>query len=153
LKTEGPEEFNRKAGQIFKLSYHKSSGLRGRMMYTRNSRKEPFTRVEGLTNRKERTSIHLSTPEEEDRFLATEVPIGSRVMWSDGNPQSRGEDFENENTIKIGPNRYAAHPFGTHSSDEIRETMAAPDQETPAKVRAYIRRWIFIKEIEWYART
>ena len=152
LQSLGKDEFNRRAGPNFKLSYHKTSGLRSRMTYLRNSRKEPFRSVDGLTNRSVSTNITLRTPEEEDRFLA-DLPIGSRVMWSDGNPESRDSDFENENAIKVSADRYAAHPFGIKTAAQVRKEMASPEKDTPSKVNSYIRRWVYIKEIEWYARV
>jgi hypothetical protein len=152
LQSLGAEEFDRKAGNNFKLSYHKTSGMRSRTTYLRNSRKEPFKSVDALTKSSVITDIRLRTPEEEDRFLA-DLPIGSRVMWSDANPESRDSDFENENTIKVSADRFAAHPFGIKTAAEIREEMASPEDEAQSKVNAYIRRWVYIKEIEWYARV
>ncbi len=152
LQSVGSEEFNRRAGNNFKLSYHETSGLRSRTTYLRNSRKEPFKSVDALTNCSVVTNVTLRTPEDEDRFLA-DLPIGSRVMWSDANPESRDTDFENENTIKVSADRYAAHPFGIKTAAQIRKEMASPEEETQSKINAYIRRWVYIKEIEWYARV
>ncbi|RYZ15715.1 MAG: hypothetical protein EOO70_06170 [Myxococcaceae bacterium] len=154
----GQEAFNKLGGiNSFKLSYHETTGLRGRQLYLRSRKRDAFDCVDAMTNRKTPSGVILSTTAQEDEFLKS-VPIGSRVMWSDSHPDAADTDFENENTLKIGPDEYVAHPFGILSAQELREEMATPEDEDEddvdeAKRDAYIRRNLFIKEIEWYARS
>lgn len=155
LRAKGAERFDREIkSTVFKLSYHETTGLRSRQLYQRDRKRDQFDYVDGLTNRRIATDVSLTTAAQEDVFLA-KIPVGSRVMWSDAHPDARDTDFENENTIKVGDDSYAAHPFGVLPAAELRQEMGPTPYDEPKASRrqAYIRRWIFIKEIEWYART
>lgn len=154
LTAMGADEFNKKDKGSFKLSYHETTGLRGRTLYRRERKRDNFTSIDGLTGRKTATDVKLTTAQEEDAFLRT-LPIGTRVMWSDSHEDAFDTDFENENTIKVGDDRYAAHPFGTLSAAKMRAELGPSSSDEPSrdKREAYIRRHVFIKEIEWNARS
>ena len=151
LKAKGAERFDKDINmQSFKLSYHSSTGLNSRVFYSRESKNSVFTAKEEKTNIEKKTEIVLNTEEKEDEFLTT-LPIGSRVMWSDTSSDAEGEDFENENAIKIAKETYAAHPYGVLSPDELRDEMA--DGSNAQEKAEYISEYIYIQEMEVYART
>ena len=58
--------------------------------------------------------------------------VGSRVCWMNPHPSAYGTEYLYENTIKLGPDRYAAHGFVSHlsrknqfSEKALRERMCA----------------------------
>jgi hypothetical protein len=59
------------------------------------------------------------------KHLAT-LPVGSRVMWRNFDPYvDADDDFKNENTLKIGQDRYAAHPIGIFALAAMAAKVAA----------------------------
>ncbi len=80
-----------------------STGLKVQEGYKREDPKEKWTRIP--TGNK--TELELES------YLKT-IPIGSRISWSIKGAEVTNP-YRTENTIKMGPNAYAAHPF---TSDE-----------------------------------
>lgn len=154
LMAMGDKEFDHQGNGGFKLSYHETSGLRGRLLYRRERKRDTFESTEGLTGRKMKTDVKLTTAVEEDEFLK-KLPIGTRVMWSDTHEDAQDTDFENENTIKVGEDLYAAHPFVHLSAAKIRKALGPSSAEVSSKARrdAYVRRYVFVQEIEWNAKS
>lgn len=130
LKTLTPEEFD-KAFQDKRLVIDSTSGtgLKSLLFLDRDSKDESFV-IENNEGKKYTTSLAPKTAQQEDRLLAN-VPIGWRVMWTDAKAHE-DDDFKNENALKVGPDLYAAHPFGVMSARELRDSIAEP-QITPHK--------------------
>jgi hypothetical protein len=85
--------------------------------------------------------------------LLTEAPIGSQITWANQDaidkcykdPNLPFCDFRYENTLKLGPNRYAAHPLGILNKAQIETKMA---QAVVGKAEAsYIAKYIYISAI------
>jgi hypothetical protein len=151
----GFEEFNRRTTiTSFKLSYHETTlGVRGGYFFERDAKLEFFVGKNEVTHKTFKSSIRVTTPQEEDALLRN-LPIGSRVMWADSNPEVADEDFENENVIKVGQDMFAGHPFGIRNAAGWRRKLALDEDERGLKIakEEYARRYLFIKEFELYRR-
>jgi len=151
--TIGFDAFNKKIGNLsFKLSYHETTGLASKGYYEREGKNEPFAyKPEG--EEAIATNIVLNNIAAENRFLRV-VPTGARVMWTDSSSMAEGEDFENENTLKLGHDSYSAHPFGVLSLDELRNHVSSDEDENEVTITEaeYYRRYVFISEIEIYEK-
>jgi hypothetical protein len=85
--------------------------------------------------------------------LLREAPIGSRVTWRNLEaPES--SDFFNENTIKLGADRYAAHGFGTtnvftRAELELSLARATRPEATDAD-RAEFEAFVFVRAIQHF---
>jgi hypothetical protein len=149
--TIGEEEFNKKFGSMqFKLANHETTGLEENVLFLESGeRGDPFTDEQ---ENEPDPSIVLNTIEDENKYLST-LPVGTRVMWTNNHPKAEGTDFENENTIKVGPDRYAAHPFGVLTVDKLRKELA-DDQDEGEEIDPmdYYQKYIFISEIEIYKK-
>jgi hypothetical protein len=117
LDVVGIEAFDKKyRNSGFKLDAPGSTGVVGTSLAERDGKEGDdeydkdgtpltgtFTFTEGTG---EGTVVDLT------KHLAT-LPVGSRVMWRNFDPNvDADDDFKNENTLKIGQDRYAAHPIG-----------------------------------------
>jgi hypothetical protein len=159
--AKGDIEFDRKYldlggyvnPQPMKMAQHDTPGLTGQGMWQRDRQGGEF-RLEG-----EGTGQAPQSFADEDELLAT-LPVGTRVMWTssfeEGDP-----DMENENTIKLGPDLYAAHPFGPSSAARIRrklvvDEVTGDDGEdrtlTEEEQRQQAIDHIYVAEIERYDR-
>jgi hypothetical protein len=79
-------------------------------------------------------------------FVLARVPVGSRVMFH--NPNGAGTAFENENTVKVGPDAYAAHGIPgkkVFSKAEIVDGLA--DINIRSELEAG-KELIFVKQVE-----
>ncbi len=111
--------------------------------------------------------IRSDTGEPERRTAETLLavaPIGSRVRWTNlaAVPKDRkkereiGNPWQNENTIKLGPDKFGAHgtatgiftAHNTHTREDV-EVMTARGTNPDADA-SYVRRNIFISEIEFF---
>lgn len=84
------------------------------------------------------------------RELLDSAPVGSRVMFRNSHPDAAKTAFLNENTIKVGRRKYAAHPFGELTEDEL---VLWFYQNTPGKDNATLteaRRYVWVKEIDYF---
>jgi hypothetical protein len=137
----GADEFNRKVGGLsFELRPHMSTGINTKEQYNRSG--------PGVQMR--RSSDGAVEPKTVEQII-TDAPIGSRVMWTNLKAPTSSA-FRNENTIKVGPDLYAAHGFGgdrnTFSRAEIEEKLAKV--ENPTADAAYITANVFVAQIEYY---
>jgi hypothetical protein len=155
-KASGDEAFDAKysalGGEIspvpMRMAQHATPGLTAQDFWLRGAQGQPFA---SKTNPQRPTGVQPANAVEEDAFLAT-VPIGARVMWTTTHPDALA-DMENENTIKIGPDLYAAHPLGRCSGAKIRrELIAGPDERVKDRHAAHIAEHIYLSEVEWYDR-
>lgn len=95
-----------------------------------------------------------------DQVIDT-APIGSQVTWRNQDVKIRcGADSElsfcvytYENSTKVKPNQYSAHPFGMVSREFIETEMAKAVLEsehkptTPAALRAFIKHYVYISGV------
>lgn len=137
----GAEEFNRRVqGLSFDLRPHESTGIGQKEMYSRGNPTDMMTRS---SDRKPESKTI-------DQLVA-DAPFGSRVMWTNLKAPTSSA-FRNENCIKLGDDRFAAHGFGgsrnTFSRIEIELLLARA--EDPAADSSYVAANIFIAQIEHY---
>ena len=128
-----------------KMAQHETPGLDNDAFWERDNQGQEFVNEKG-----QKTGRTPRTGEEEDELLAS-LPIGTRVMWSTWAPIT--DDMENENAIKIGPDKYAAHPLGTVSGAKLREELV-DERKFPKKAQRLeqVRTNVFLKEVELYSR-
>jgi hypothetical protein len=83
--------------------------------------------------------------------LLADAPIGSRVRWTNNDSKALGRAYQNENTVKLGPDKYLAYPLSTSglSRNEVESRVAR--ETNPKADDAYIRKNIFISEIEYFS--
>ena len=131
--------------QPMKMAQHETPGLDNDAFWERDNQGQEFVNEKG-----QKTARAPRTGEEEDELLAS-LPIGTRVMWSTWAPIT--DDMENENAIKIGPDKYAAHPLGTVSGAKLREELV-DERKFPKKAQRLeqVRTNVFLKEVELYSR-
>jgi hypothetical protein len=141
----GAKRFDQAVGEPFTLEVKRreSTGVRTRTAFTRASPNAPMTRSDSGT----------PDPRGIDAILAT-ASIGARVRWTNLDPRAQGSAWENENTIKLGPDKFAAHGTAsgifsqenTHSRAEV-ELLTARGTDPKADA-SYVGKNIFISEIE-----
>jgi hypothetical protein len=130
-------------GFTLEIKRRGSTGLQTAVTFTRTKRDEPMRRSD--TDEVEPTSV--------DGLLAN-APIGSRVRWTNLDPRAQGTAWQNENTIKLGADRFGAHGTAsgiftkdnTHTRAEV-ELLTARGSNADADA-AYVAANIFISEIE-----
>ncbi len=135
----GADDFNsRVAGLSFDLRPHGSTGIKSKEMYFRDGPGDVMTR----------SSDHKPEPKSVDELVA-DAPIGSRVTWTF---LKTAGDFHHENTIKLGPDLFAAHGFrrkgNTFTRKQLEKTLAQVANRHPDE--AYIAANVFIQQIELY---
>ena len=87
--------------------------------------------------------------------ILKKAPIGSFVTWTNQDAVNKCSKnsrlsfcvFRHENTIKIGADKFVAHPFGVLSENEIKNKMAIV--VVGNKSQSYIARNIFISQIRY----
>jgi len=156
LRGSGNDEFDAKYGNLgsqispepMRMAQHATPGLSSRDFWVRDAQGAEFA---SRTTPDTPTGAKPKDAAEEDALLET-VPIGARVMWTTTHPKAAA-DMENENTIKIGDDTYAAHPLGRLSGAKVRgELIAGPDENVKSKHAAHIAAYIYLSEVEWYDR-
>lgn len=130
-------------GFTLEIKRRASTGLQTEVTFTRAKRDEAMRR----------SDTGEVDPRSVDGILAT-APIGSRVRWTNRDPRAQGTAWQNENTLKLGPDRFGAHGTATglfakdntHTREEVERLTARgtnPDADS-----AYVAANIFISEIE-----
>jgi hypothetical protein len=156
LRGSGDEAFDAKyanlgteiSPQPLRMAQHATPGLSSRDFWVREAQGAEFA---SRTKPENPTGVKPKDAGEEDVFLRT-VPIGARVMWTTTHEKAAA-DMENENTIKVGDDKYAAHPLGRLSGANVREELiAGPDEDDESKHAAHIAAYIYLSEVEWYDR-
>jgi hypothetical protein len=124
LDVIGKEAFDKKyGGELFALAAPGSTGVHGTSLATRVGGRDDgeYNSAGGPVSGKMKLAVQGSVPSLVD--LATclaSAPVGSRVMWRNFDPNvPHDDDFKNENTLKIGADRYAAHPLGIFGLAEM----------------------------------
>ncbi|MDX6679162.1 MAG: hypothetical protein QOE31_3214 [Solirubrobacteraceae bacterium] len=149
-RAAGDEWFDAKYSSLGKelepapmrMAQHGTPGITSGAFWEREGQGDEFE----SDKEPKRTGAAPRNAVEEDVLLAS-VPIGARVMWTTDNPKAH-DDMGNENTIKIGPDLYAAHPLGRLSGYKVRKALAVGDDKD-----ADIAQNIYLSEIDFYTRT
>lgn len=93
--------------------------------------------------------------------LLKDAPVGTQVTWSNfdaaikcSGAGSRPSfcDFENENTTKLGPDRYSAFPLGIISESEIKQAMARAVFGSSPIPSDYVEKNIYISSVRYPIR-
>jgi len=153
-KTLGAKEFDAKVhGMEFELKPQRSTGLAtARGVYDRKSKNAvwEFFPGQGETLAKDAGAQCLAKTTEE---LVAEAPIGSRVAWTNGDSKADGTAYKHENALKMGPDAFAGHPFGTITRRAL-ELLLAKQQRPGTKTAddPYVRENIFLSQIEHYRK-
>ena len=140
--ARGAEAFDAaNAGMRFEFRPLRSTGLTDSRLYTRTSPAEKMV-LQG-----DRPEAAFA-----DDVVAA-APIGSRVGWRNlAAPASSA--FYNENTVKLGPDQFAAHGFGAQTIFTRQQLMLAlagvalGREADPVKDFDYIAENVFIVEVE-----
>ena len=156
----GAKDFDSQVGGTLVLRTRKSTGLETRILFSREEPGQPMKR---------------STDDEEDSRSIDEIleaaPIGSRIRWTSllliEHPPpveqweaiSKGEAapeqiaYQNENTIKLARDEFAAHPLGNVPRARIEEKLVSVTVKyVPGATEERARRKVFISEIEIFER-
>lgn len=121
----------RYAGRALVLKQHDSTGQRGGTHWTLSAlyqkREDPLggrrlyategysLEVDRMAKIKPNSRLVVGRRVDIDEVLA-DAPIGSRVMLHTFDSRvGQNNDYKNENSVKVGSNRYAAHPLGVGS--------------------------------------
>ena len=150
----GATKFNERVGSIsLTIRTHGSTLLDDLVYWNREGRQAP---VQRFTTSKGKTSAGAPEPRTMDQLLA-DAPVGARVMWTN-NDAPGSHPWHNENTVKVGPDLYAAHgihaPDGrkTFSRAEVESGMAREYLTGSKSERkpdaSYISAYIYLKQIE-----
>jgi Domain of unknown function (DUF4157)/Protein-glutamine gamma-glutamyltransferase len=149
--TLGTEEFDKHIAADdddvrMTMRDHGSTGLSSAYTYDRDAKGDPFKCTDEATDQE--TTVAIT----EDELLAR-LPIGSRVMFTDGGLGEDDEesDFESENAIKIGEDRYAAHPYGIVTAQQLRHRLAGSGDGGELMSMGILpcRPKDFLPELEW----
>lgn len=123
LQTIGPDAFNQRVGARLNLTDHNSSGLTSGYALTRDKKTEAFEQSKLGSNKTQQVAIKDTA-----EFLAQQPP-GTRISFRNFDPHMAkilaDSNFQRENVVKVGPDRYASHPFGTRSEREMTRLLAA----------------------------
>jgi hypothetical protein len=157
-KTMGDAEFNVSAGSRVTIRVAYSPGVHPEVIYERESPDESMTRFEpddtGGPKRSTKATVEWTSVDK----LLEQAPVGSRVVWRSLLLPTTS-DFYNENALKLGQDRYAAHGFPeaqVFSQSELEKALAAmsyrelhgEDAVPPPEWILLNRRKIFVRKIE-----
>ena len=123
---------------------YESTGIKVKMAFQRHAYDSPM--IEYPSGQKSSLSV---------AELLKKAPIGSRVTWHclDASRENHTAGFSNENTIKMGENLYAGHPFygekGLMNKEEIELKLGKTiyPEAGDSFVREKIKTRIFICDI------
>jgi Protein-glutamine gamma-glutamyltransferase/Domain of unknown function (DUF4157) len=142
----GATEFNRRVGTITLTIRPHGSTLLGDLTYwNRDGGGAP---VQRFTVNQGKPSAPQPEKRSMDQVLA-EAPIGARVMWTNTDAPS-SHPWHNENTVKVGPDRYAAHGLpGSEAFSRVQvEQGMAREFLKKAPDAGYVAGNIFLKQVE-----
>ena len=130
------------------MAQHNTPKLGSKVLWRREQQGGEFVVEPGAEKAGQAPANHA-----QEALLLETLPVGTRVMWTTTHEEAH-QDFENENTIKIGPDLYAAHPLGVKNAAGVRQDMVVePDdveEFTHEDALAQEREHIFVCEIEFY---
>jgi hypothetical protein len=136
----------------FALRPQGSTGVRRQFQWTRQSSTGPVER---------RDERGRSQPGRKSMdAIVAEAPVGSRVAWTA--KLIAGSEFSHENAVKLGPDTYGAHGFGSKTQftrQELEGKLIDLTRREVTKPREYltetisedaIRSSVFLSEVEEY---
>jgi Domain of unknown function (DUF4157)/Protein-glutamine gamma-glutamyltransferase/Annexin len=145
-RTLGAKRFDETVGKppfTLEIKRRQSTGVRTDVTFTRTAPNSSMVR----------SDTGAPDPRNVDAILA-EAPIGTRVRWTSLDDEAQGTPWQNENTIKLGPDKFGAHGTadgiftkvntGTRAEVELMTALGT----NPHADLAYVRKNIFISEIE-----
>jgi hypothetical protein len=115
-----------------------STGMLQGVMFKRETRDEPMTRIPG----------NVEEERDVDTLLAA-APVGSRVVWR--NQLAPPDTYRfNENALKLGPDEFAAHGLDAKKKIYTRAELelGLAQAEEPDADDAYVQENVFIVGIE-----
>jgi hypothetical protein len=146
--TLGDDAFDQRVGGTLELRRRESTGVKTKMLYSRTSPNDQMTR--STDNKLEPSSVEQ---------LVAQAPIGSRIRWTNRDPKALGQPFENENTVKLGQDKFAAHPLthpkflfigGGNEYSRAALELKVARETNPSADRSYVEQNLFISEIEYF---
>jgi hypothetical protein len=129
LDVSGREGFDKKyGGQEFKLAAPGSTGIEQEHLGVRVGQQSDgeFKSSGGPIDGRFAVTAN-GTPKMMMKLPAdlAKLPVGSRIMWRNFDKAFPSDhDFKNENTIKLGDDTYAAHPFGIFNLAGVAKQIA-----------------------------
>jgi hypothetical protein len=152
-RTTTRSDFNR-AYRPLKLGFHADTktGL-GKTFHCDGPGKPAYKYVGGIQSGGLLMGATKVTLKKSIIDIALDAPVGSAVTFGStdiqkrcaANPKLSYCDFQYEHTIKIGNDRFFAHPFGVVSSGKIFEEMAKVVGATPNL--AYYRKKLYVSAV------
>jgi len=140
----GTSVFNARAGGLW-LRVHDSTGVVRKTYMGRGRKGIPFRRSDGSLDRRRLDDILSS------------LPVGAGVVWHNSDQDVPDDHpLKNENTIKLGDDKYASHGLGNRNVlsralvefELVRHTLRIePD---PVDAIVYIQQNIFVWEVLTY---
>ncbi len=118
-----------------------STGVKPQVRWARMNPNAPMTRYEAFSS----SGFLEHRPVDK---LIRDAPLGSKIAWCNIDPQVKNTDWEHENAIKMGPDYYCAHPFGCFSGKEVERHLAEASRVSGSKDAGYIKKNIFVCDIE-----
>jgi hypothetical protein len=137
----GADEFNRRVGPGLVIKVHNMGLLATSTYVNRDAPDLPWREFPG----------NKPVSKAADQLL-DEAPIGARVMWTNVAAPSSSA-FHNENTVKVGPDRFAAQGFAGQkffSQAELKQKLADVAAPTKPASADYVSKNIFLKQIETF---
>ena len=104
FKALGADEFDKRMAPLeegFRLRPQWSGVSQTEVKFQRADPSAKFVRITGASS--------MEDDERKGEELLAEAPVGSRVTWS--STETGLKDWQHENTVKVGDDRYAAHGF------------------------------------------
>jgi hypothetical protein len=162
-KTMAKDAFNQRFNPL-ELGFNTKSGLTWDPKIIRADKPgdRPFyyegTVIDGVMDNPKQVFVNKTWTQ-----LVAEAPIGTQIIWTNkdavsrcgANPNLGFSNYMNENTTKLGPDRYAAHPFGIVNEDYIKRRMAQAVADVVSQGTippGYIENNIYISAIRYPVR-
>jgi hypothetical protein len=132
------------SGEGLKLRIHHSTGYRAEHTYQRNKPNEPMALYA--------PGRPPSIVDTDINELLEQAPVSSRIVWRNRDV-SPSHDFYNENTIKVGPDTYAAQgiegkKYFTREELETKMAEISYRKDRHGNFESYKNSNIFIRTIE-----
>lgn len=143
--TLGRKAFNERMGTEMKFRIHDSTGIRSLIFFKRGGP------AEQMTNQADKKK----DPRTVDDILQA-APEGSRVMWTnlEIDPAGDKSQYRNENTVKLGPDSFAAHGFQEAIGKSVFARLELERQLGFFSRKEFtdsdLKEFVFISQIEHY---
>lgn len=122
VRAVGATQFDKDmAGKRFRFKEHGSTGLAHRRIFFRSALEAPWRLRTPATDLRD---TEEPTCDVAGARLLSIAPVGSRVTFANADPKAENTDYERENTVKLGPDSFASHPFGVLGSAALCRQLA-----------------------------